>query len=73
MPTDIINNQEENIQDSLSDREIHLLKFLAQGKTNQEIARELNASEFTTRSYILNVLNKLHFEDQSTSNYSKSR
>ncbi len=44
----------------LTDRETDVLKQLAQGKTNREIAEALFISEETVKSHIGNILSKLH-------------
>lgn len=43
----------------LSPREQEVLKLIAQGKTNREIAEELSLSPATVRTHIGNILNKL--------------
>lgn len=57
---DIQNQGEQNDrQNPLTEREIEILQFLAQGKTNQEIADELFLSERTVRTHVTNILSKL--------------
>ena len=43
----------------LTERETEVLRLLARGKANKEIARELNVSENTVKSHVHNVLAKL--------------
>ncbi len=43
----------------LTDQELRVLALIAKGKTNKEIARELNLSEGTVRNYVSNLLHKL--------------
>jgi NarL family two-component system response regulator LiaR len=43
----------------LTPREQEVLKLIAQGKTNQEIAEELSISLPTVRTHISNIFNKL--------------
>jgi NarL family two-component system response regulator LiaR len=45
--------------DQLTDREIDVLRLLAQGQSNQEIARNLHISTTTVRSHMSNILMKL--------------
>jgi DNA-binding NarL/FixJ family response regulator len=46
-------------KDTLSDREMEILKLLAEGKTNGEIALELHVSIKTIGSHRRNILHKL--------------
>lgn len=49
----------------LSNRELDVLKLVAQGKTNQQIATELYISESTVKYHINNVLSKLGVSDRT--------
>jgi len=50
-------------QDSeLSEREARILSAIAEGKTNKQIATELNVPERTIRSHVANVLHKLNLK-----------
>jgi two-component system, NarL family, response regulator DevR len=44
----------------LSDQERKILPLLAEGKTNREIAAQLYLSEHTVKTYVSNILQKLH-------------
>jgi len=44
----------------LSDQERKILPLLAEGKTNREIASQLYLSEHTVKTYVSNILQKLH-------------
>jgi NarL family two-component system response regulator LiaR len=46
--------------DPLTERELVVLKLVAQGKSNQEIAEDLVISEGTVRAHVSNILGKLH-------------
>ncbi|CAG1004699.1 partial Transcriptional regulatory protein LnrK, partial [Anaerolineae bacterium] len=48
----------------LTEREVAVLKLLAQGLTNQEIADKLVISEWTVRTHIRNILGKLHLANR---------
>jgi two-component system, NarL family, response regulator LiaR len=50
--------------DPLSPRELQVLKLLAQGLTNQEIADRLVISEWTVRTHVRNILGKLHLANR---------
>ncbi len=52
------------IQAELSDREIEVLKLIANGKDNAEIARELFISPKTVKNHISNILMKLQIENR---------
>lgn len=49
---------------SLSEREREVLEGLAKGETNREIAERLYLSEKTVKSYVTNVLAKLHVRNR---------
>jgi NarL family two-component system response regulator LiaR len=46
--------------DVLSDREIEVLRLVAIGQSNGDIARRLGISEATVRTHVSNILAKLH-------------
>jgi DNA-binding NarL/FixJ family response regulator len=54
----------ETIRAELSDREIEVLKLIANGKDNAEIARELYISPKTVKNHISNILMKLQIENR---------
>jgi NarL family two-component system response regulator LiaR len=49
----------------LTEREVEILKFIAQGFTNQEIATQLVVSERTIGNHVGNILNKLHLANRT--------
>lgn len=51
--------------DSLTDREIDVLKLVARGATNQQIAQELNITLNTVKSHIKSILAKLRLENRT--------
>jgi len=50
---------------SLTERELEVIKALAQGKSNKEIARDLGISEKTIRNHASNIYRKLHIFDRT--------
>jgi NarL family two-component system response regulator LiaR len=53
------------IPDPLTNREIEVLKILAKGKNNQEIADTLTISETTVRTHVSHILGKLHLASRT--------
>ena len=49
----------------LTDREEEVLKLIAQGLPNQEIAEQLVISERTVRTHVTNILGKLHLANRT--------
>jgi NarL family two-component system response regulator LiaR len=52
-------------EDPLTDREVEVLKLVAQGHTNKEIAERLVVSKGTVGTHISNILNKLHLANRT--------
>src|SRR5512141_537792 len=46
--------------DPLTERELEVLRLIAQGCSNKQIAVSLSVSELTVRTHVSNVLSKLH-------------
>jgi len=44
----------------LTEREAEVLRLVAQGLSNQDIARKLNISDPTVRTHVSNIMSKLH-------------
>ena len=55
---------EEAIRSELSDREIEVLKLIANGKDNAQIASDLVISPKTVKNHISNILMKLQIENR---------
>ena len=51
--------------DPLTERELEVLKLVAHGKSNREIADELVVSEGTVRTHVSNILSKLHLASRT--------
>ena len=58
-------NSTPKTEDPLSVRETEVLKYVAQGLSNQEIAAELVISEGTVRIHVSNILSKLHLASRT--------
>lgn len=51
--------------DPLTEREVEVLKLIAQGLSNQEIAAALVLSERTVANHVANILDKLHLANRT--------
>ena len=49
----------------LTEREVDVLKLIARGLSNMDIARELSISERTVRTHITHILDKLHLANRT--------
>jgi DNA-binding NarL/FixJ family response regulator len=56
---------EHAMDDQLSDREIEVLKLIAAGNSNKQIADRLFVAEATIKSRITNILSKLNASDRA--------
>jgi two-component system, NarL family, response regulator LiaR len=52
-------------QEPLTKREIEVVKLLAQGLSNGEIAEQLIITERTLRSHVSSILSKLHLANRT--------
>lgn len=55
----------EPLLDPLSDREAEILRLVAQGASNREIASQLVIAEGTVKNHITSILNKLGVSDRT--------
>lgn len=53
------------VETALTPREIEVLRYVAEGKTNQEIAEELILSATTVKTHVQNILQKLNVSDRT--------
>ena len=51
--------------DPLTPREVEVVRLIARGMSNQEIAAELVVSEATVRTHVSNILSKLHLASRT--------
>jgi DNA-binding NarL/FixJ family response regulator len=49
----------------LTERELDVLKLIANGLTNNQIAEKLVISEYTVKGHVSNILSKLHLADRT--------
>ena len=50
---------------SISERELDIIRLIANGYSNKEIATELFLSEGTVRNYLSSILDKLQLRDRT--------
>jgi two-component system, NarL family, response regulator LiaR len=59
------NSGEQPLFTELTDRETDVLKLIAAGLTNSQIAEKLVISENTVKGHVSNILSKLHLADRT--------
>lgn len=64
------NMREDNFEDQhlfsdLTERELEVLRLIANGLTNNQIATQLFISENTVKGHVSNILSKLHLADRT--------
>ncbi len=52
-------------EEPLTGRELEILRYIAQGMSNQEIGDELTLSERTVRTHVSHILGKLHLANRT--------
>lgn len=57
--------QAKRTQEPLTERELEVLRLIAQGNSNREIADQLSITEMTVRAHVSNVLGKLHLASRT--------
>ncbi len=57
--------QQPLTEDPLTERELEVLRLVAQGCSNKEIAARLKVSELTARTHVSNILRKLHLASRT--------
>ena len=56
---------DEGLAEPLSEREIEILRRMADGLTNREIAERLSLAEGTVKNYVTAILGKLGVRDRT--------
>jgi DNA-binding NarL/FixJ family response regulator len=66
LPTEVAENLAEHFgSDSLTEREVEVLKRIAEGDRNRDIGERLSISEETVKVHIKHIMDKLHARDRT--------
>lgn len=65
IPQEIAADLVDNPRDDLTPREIDVLRLIAGGNANKEIADQLSIGEASVKSYVANILSKLDAKDRA--------
>lgn len=65
IPPEIATRLASMMQSRLSERELDVLRLVAKGRRNKEIAAELQISEPTVKTHVANILSKLRAADRT--------
>jgi NarL family two-component system response regulator LiaR len=57
--------KEKPTADPLTERELEVLRLIAQGLSNKEIAAKIFVAEWTVRTHVSNILGKLHLASRT--------
>ena len=57
--------QGKQTADPLTERELEVLRLIAQGMSNKEIAAKIFVAEWTVRTHVSNILGKLHLASRT--------
>jgi DNA-binding NarL/FixJ family response regulator len=64
-PSAASNLADRMLNDMLTPRELDVVRLMVQGKSNKEIATDLNLSETTVKTHVANILMKLNVSSRS--------
>jgi two-component system, NarL family, response regulator LiaR len=59
------NGEDPQLFTDLTERELEVLRIIANGLSNSQIAEKLFISENTVKGHVSNILSKLHFSDRT--------
>jgi len=65
IPSVVAKSITSQIRSDLTNRELDVLKLLAGGRTNKDIAASLGTTEGTIKSYVIHILDKLGVSDRT--------
>ena len=65
MPEEVPRRRPQPLVVPLSDRELDVVRLLAEGRSNREIAAALFLAEGTVKNHVTNVLTKLGVRDRT--------
>ncbi len=60
----LLSENRQLFENPLTERELEILKYIAMGKSNEEIAKKLNVSTNTIKVHLHNIYNKLLVGDR---------
>jgi two-component system, NarL family, response regulator LiaR len=55
----------DTMEETLSERELDVVRLIAKGRSNKEIAADLVISDATVRTHVSNILSKLHLASRT--------
>jgi two-component system NarL family response regulator len=65
IPSVVAKSIRSQIRSDLTKRELDVLRLLAAGRTNKEIAAAIDTTEGTIKSYVIHILDKLEVSDRT--------